>query len=285
MRILVTGANGQLGRALQRALASHKVTGLSHVDLDITDSEAVIRTVAEKRPDVVVNSAAWTDTAGCEKDPERARLANGEAPGFIAMACTEVGATLVHISSNEVFDGEKGIAYVEGDPVNPVNEYGRSKLLGEQMVAAKLAEHQIVRTSWLYGPGRVSFPEKIIERARAAGALRVVTDEIASPTWTVDLAGAIKQLIKHKEYGIFHLANDGSCSRHTWAHAIVEECGLDVPVEETEQAAFDLPFRKPVDSTLANTRAAALGVQLRPWREALADHLQETGALAEVSRT
>jgi dTDP-4-dehydrorhamnose reductase len=169
--------------------------------------------------------------------------------------------------------------------VNPVNEYGRSKLLGEQMVAAKLAEHQIVRTSWLYGPGRVSFPEKIIERARAAGALRVVTDEIASPTWTVDLAGAIKQLIKHKEYGIFHLANDGSCSRHTWAHAIVEECGLDVPVEETEQAAFDLPFRKPVDSTLANTRAAALGVQLRPWREALADHLQETGALAEVSRT
>jgi len=269
---------------MQRALDDEEAIPLSHVDLDITDEEAVTLVVNMNRPDVVINCAAWTDTAGCEKDPERARRANGEGPGFIASACAEVGATLVHISSNEVFDGDKGIAYLELDPVNPVNEYGRSKLLGEHTVAANLAEHQIVRTSWLYGPGRVSFPEKILERAKADGSLKVVTDEIATPTWTIDLAGAIGQLIKHKEYGIFHLANDGSCSRHEWAHAIVEECGLDVPVDETEQGALDMPFRKPVDSTLANTRAAELGIRMRPWREALADHLRETGAVPQGAR-
>lgn len=283
-RILITGAAGQLGRSLQRVLADSEVIALTHADLDITDREAVLATIGEARPETVINAAAWTDTAGCEKDPEQARNANGRAPSYIAEACGRIGASLVHISSNEVFDGEKGVAYTESDDPNPLNEYGRSKLLGEEAVATNLDRHQIVRTSWLYGPGRVSFPEKILERARADGRLRLVTDEIASPTSTEDLAEAIAALLTHDVYGVFHLVNEGECSRKTWAEETLRQCGLDVPIEETTQAEFNLPFRKPVLSTLANTRAAALGVRLRRWDEALAGHLQATGAAVQATR-
>jgi dTDP-4-dehydrorhamnose reductase len=278
MRILITGANGQLGRALVAALASHELTPLTHADLDIADRDAVRTSMTNVRPEVVLNPAAWTDTAGCERDPARARVVNGEAPGFIAEACLEIGAALVHISSNEVFDGEKGVPYYEDDAPNAVNEYGRSKLVGEQTVTAALPEHYIVRTSWLYGPGRVSFPEKVLDRARADGKLRGVTDETASPTWTVDLAAAIAQLIETRAYGVYHLVNEGGCSRKEWAEEIVRLAGLVVPVEAATQAEFGLPFRKPVLSTLANNRAAALGIRLRPWREALAQHMAAVNA-------
>ncbi len=281
MRILITGANGQLGRALQEALPGDVVLPLSHDQLDITDRGALGQAIAGARPDAVIHAAAWTDTAACERDPARAQLVNGAAAGYVAEACRVNGAVMVQISSNEVFDGEKGAPYNEDDPVNPINEYGRSKLAGERAVAAALPEHQVVRTSWLYGPGRVSFPEKILERARADGRLRLVTDEIASPTWTVDLAKAIGTLVRRREFGIFHLANAGECSRKQWAEEVIRLAGVAVPVEETTQAAFNLPYRKPVVSTLANNRAAALGVTMRPWREALAEHMRVTGALAE----
>jgi dTDP-4-dehydrorhamnose reductase len=278
MRILVTGANGQLGRALVRALDGHDVSPLDHTTLDITDHESVLSTVSELKPDAIVNAAAWTDTVGCESDPERARLANGFAPGYLAEGCRDAGAIIVHISSNEVFDGTKGEPYTEEDPVNPINQYGRSKLLGEEEVRANCDQHQVVRTSWLYGPGRISFPEKILDRAKADGRLTLVTDEIASPTWTVDLAEGVAKLLQTGATGTFHLANGGSCSRRDWAAEILRLRGLDVPITETTQAAFDLPFAKPVDSTLANVRAAALGVTMREWREALADHLNVTAA-------
>jgi len=280
MRILITGANGQLGRALQEAFSGDTVLPFGHGQLDITDPVAVQRAIAEAHPEAVIHSAAWTDTAGCERDPEQARLVNGNAAGYVAEACRVNGAVMVHISSNEVFDGEKHAPYNEDDTVNPINEYGRSKLAGEQAVAAALPEHQIVRTSWLYGPGRVSFPEKILERARTDGRLRLVTDEIASPTWTIDLAKAIAALVRKPEFGVFHLANDGECSRKQWAEEIIRLAGIAVPVEDATQAAFDLPYKKPVVSTLTNNRAAALGVTMRPWQEALADHMRVTGALA-----
>lgn len=256
----------------------------SHSQLDIADRAAVRTAVAEARPNVVIHPAAWTDTTGCERDPERARLVNGDAPGYVAEAAREVGAAMVYVSTNEVFDGEKGQPYAEMDATNAINEYGRSKALGEQTVARATPEHYIIRTSWLYGPGRVSFPEKILERARTDGKLRLVTDEIASPTWTTDLAQAIAALVRTREFGIFHLANDGECTRKEWGEEIIRLAGVDVPVEATTQAAFDLPFRKPVRSTLANEHAANLGIRLRPWREALVDHMRATGALAEAAK-
>jgi dTDP-4-dehydrorhamnose reductase len=205
---------------------------------------------------------------------------NGEGARHVAEACCETGAVMLHVSTNEVFDGEKGAPYEEQDVPNPVNEYGRSKLAGEQAVREALDEHFIVRTSWLYGPGRVSFPEKVLERARADGRLRLVTDETASPTWTHDLAEAIARLVRTEAFGTYHLVNGGQCSRAEWGREVIRLAGIDVPVEETTQAAFGLPFRKPVVSTLANTRAAALGIVLRPWAIALADHMRVTGALA-----
>jgi dTDP-4-dehydrorhamnose reductase len=199
---------------------------------------------------------------------------NGEGARNVAGACREISAALLYVSSNEVFDGEKGAPYGEDDEPNPINAYGRSKLAGEVAVRETLDQHYIVRTSWVYGPGRVSFPEKILSAAAEQQKMRVVTDEIASPTWTNDLAEAITLLMQMGASGVYHLAGEGECSRKEWAQEVLRLAGVDVPIEATTQAAFDLPFRKPVRSTLANNRASALGVTLRPWRDALADHMR-----------
>jgi dTDP-4-dehydrorhamnose reductase len=273
MRVLLTGANGQLGIALQASLRAHEVTALGHADLDISDAAALREAIASARAEIAIHCAAWTDTVGCERDPERAMLVNGEGARNVAEACREAGIAMVHVSTNEVFDGEKGYAYDEDDAPNPINAYGRSKLAGEIAVRETLDQHYIIRTSWVYGPGRVSFPEKILENA-ANGKVRVVTDEIASPTWTNDLAEGITSLMQTNEYGTYHLAGGGECSRYEWAEEVLHLAKVDVPIEKTTQAELNLPVRKPVRSTLANNRAAKLGVTLRPWREALADHMQ-----------
>lgn len=284
MRILITGASGQLGLALQTELLAHEVVALGHDDLDVTDATAVRPAIAEARSDVVIHSAAWTDTTACEGNPERAMRENAGGAANVAEACADNGSAMVYVSTNEVFDGEKGAPYGEDDAPHAINEYGRSKLAGEVAVRETLADAYIVRTSWVYGPGRVSFPEKIIENAHKNGALKLVTDEIASPTWTRDLAAAIAKLIETRAYGTYHLAGAGECSRKEWAEEIVRLAGIEVPVEATTQTAFNLPFRKPVRSTLANNAAAKLGITLRPWQEALRDHMQETGALATGAR-
>jgi len=273
MRILITGGNGQLGRALQAALAGDDVVALGHAELDITDAAAVRRALAEARPEAVVHAAAWTDTAGCERDPERALLVNGRGAGIVAEACREAGVAMVYVSSNEVFDGEKGSPYDEDDAPSAVNAYAASKLEGERQVAAALEARYIVRTSWLYGPGRVSFPEKILQAARRDGVLRAVTDEIASPTWTLDLAGAIARLLRTGAYGVYHFTNAGWCSRLEWAAEILRLAGMpDVGIEPATMAEFELPYRKPRFTALANNNGARLGITLRPWQEALGDH-------------
>ncbi len=274
MRILVTGGEGQLGVALRRALSAHEVRAPGHGELDVTSAGAVSGAIGSFRPQVVIHAAAWTDTAGCERDPERALRVNGEGTGNVARACAAAGVPIVYVSSNEVFDGEKGAPYDEDDATRAINEYGRSKLAGEIAVRESGSSFYIVRTSWLYGPGRVSFPEKIIERAQTDGALRGVTDETASPTWTNDLAAAIARLIESGRFGVYHLAGEGSCSRKEWAEEVLRQAGIDAVVEPVRQADFGLPYRKPADSTLANHRAAALGITLRPWRDALADHMR-----------
>jgi dTDP-4-dehydrorhamnose reductase len=285
MKIVITGANGQLGRALQDALASHDIVPLDHAALDITDREAVRAAIVAANPHVVLHPAAWTNTTGCEDDPDRAMLVNAEGARNVAEAARESGASMLHVSTNEVFDGAKTTPYNEEDATNAINGYGRSKLAGEQAVRDTLPQHYIVRTSWLYGPGRDSFPEKILHAARDQKKLRVVTDEIASPTLTLDLAQAIAKLIETKAYGTYHLANAGECSRKEWAEEVLRLTGIEVPVEATTQADFASPVRKPVYSTLANNNAAKLGITLRPWQEALADYIgtevaQQSRALA-----
>jgi dTDP-4-dehydrorhamnose reductase len=276
-RIIITGGRGQLGRALQGALAPHQVSSLDLPETDVTDREAVRRALDELGPDLVIHAAAWTDTARCESDPERALLVNGEGSRNVAEACARTGAALLYVSTNEVFDGETSEPYREGDAPNPINVYGRSKLEGELRVQSATERYYIVRTSWLYGPGRVSFPEKILRAAAKAGSLKGVTDEIASPTSTGDLASAIAALVREAPFGTYHLTNRGYCSRLEWIEEIVRLADLqDIEVEPASQREFGAPYRKPVFSALANVNAAALGIELRPWQEGLREHLQRS---------
>src|SRR5438132_7764037 len=276
MRILITGGQGQLGRHLQTTIEGDDVTATGHADLDVTDRQRVQDAIKHRRPDIVIHAAAWTDTVGCEDNPTRAMRDNGEAPGLVAEACQENRAIMLYISSNEVFDGKKRAPYVEDDAPNPINSYARSKLEGERRVQSALERSCIVRTSWLYGPGRISFPEKILTAAREQGSIRLVTDEVASPTWTLDLAKAIAGLVRQAALGLFHLTNAGSCSRKEWAEEILRLAGENVPVQPATQAEFGARVRKPQFSALNNVNAQRLGITMRPWQEALAEHLNET---------
>ncbi len=274
MRVLITGGKGQLGLALATALSADEVSAPGHDEFDVTDRTAVADGIKEFRPNAVIHAAAWTDTGGCERDPEHAIAINGTGAGIVAETCASVGATMFYISSNEVFDGEAQEPYTEDADTHAINVYGQSKLEGERAVSAATERHCLIRTSWLYGAGRVSFPEKVLNGAREHGKLRMVTDEVASPTYTVDLAQAIARLVRTDAVGVFHLTNTGGCSRLEWALAILEIAGMaNVSVEAVTQADFAAPYRKAVYSTLANTRAAALGITMRPWREALEEHL------------
>jgi dTDP-4-dehydrorhamnose reductase len=277
MRVLITGAGGQLGRDLQRALAGHELRPCSHAELDIADATAVDSAIASFRPQVVVHAAALTDTGRCEREPEAAHEINATGAQRVAAACARHGAAMVYVSTNEVFDGEKPLPYLESDQATPINHYGRSKLAGERAVQAALAEHYIVRTAWLYGHGGNHFVAKML-RAAGEGKLTVVTDEIATPTWTHDLAAAIATLIETGRYGTYHFTNSGQASRFEWVQEILRLAGkTDVSLRpgNTYQFRAALPAdaivpEKPPFSVLANAAGGALGIVLRPWREALA---------------
>jgi dTDP-4-dehydrorhamnose reductase len=225
MRILVTGSKGQLGRELTRVLAGHEVVGTDLPELDIRNAAAAMRLVREIRPEVVIHAAALTDTRRCEDDPELAHQVNALGTANVALACRETGAALVYVSTNEVFDGQKGEPYLESDEPNPVNAYGRSKLAGEEQVRSLLDGYWVVRTAWLYGEGAGNFPSKILAAAAERGELSVVTDEIATPTWARDLAAAIASLVGHALYGIYHFTNSGECSRYEWAREVYGRMG------------------------------------------------------------
>jgi dTDP-4-dehydrorhamnose reductase len=271
MRILITGARGQLGRELQVAFASQTVLATDEPELDVTDAAAVGRMVDGFRPELIIHAAAFTDTRGCEADPGLAMRVNGDGTRNVTLACRRAGAALLYVSTNEVFDGAKGEPYLEADEPRAINAYGSSKLLGEQHARSLLRRAYIVRTSWLYGGGR-DFPAKVLQAK--SGQLPMVTDEVSSPTWARDLAQAIARLVElDAPAGIYHLTNSGGCSRYEWAEQVLALAGRqDVVLRPITQAQFDAPYRKPALSELANTAAATLGVVLRPWTEALADY-------------
>ena len=204
MRLMITGAGGQLGCELQRALRQHELRSLSRSDLDITDSAAVANAVGGFRPKVVVHAAALTDTMRCEREPDFAMQVNALGAEHVARACAAAGASIVYVSTNEVFDGAKREPYRESDEPRPINEYGRSKLEGERRVQQALAAHYIVRTAWVYGKGGDNFVSKVL-RWSESGKLTGVTDEVATPTWARDLADAIARLIETQRWGVYHL--------------------------------------------------------------------------------
>jgi dTDP-4-dehydrorhamnose reductase len=276
--MLITGANGQLGRSLVRGLASHEVVALGRADLDVSDATAVRAAIEMRRPDVVVHAAALTDTARCEREPALARAVNIAGTEYVARSAARAGARLIAISTNEVFDGWATEPYAEDAEAHAVNAYGASKLDGEWLAVATCPDTLIVRTSWLYGDGGNNFVEKVRTAAREGRPLRFVTDEVASPTYAGDLADAIRALIEGAAPAdIYHLVNEGEASRYDWACEVLRLSGMAgasveaVSSGDLRAAGYDGP-RKPPYSVLANTRARALGITLRPWRDALATY-------------
>ncbi len=276
MRILITGADGQLGRALQRTLSAHAPAGIDLPDVDITQRWAMTEAVAAARPELVIHCAAYTDVDGCARDPRLAHRVNTLGTHNVALACQTADIPLLHISTNEVFSGDDPAGYEEWRPLSPRNAYGRSKAAAEVHVAALLRRYYIVRTAWLFAPGGRNFIHAILRRARQTGAIRVVTDEIGNPTYVADLAEAIGRLIETEQYGVYHFTNSGACSRWAFANEIVRLAGLpDVVNTPILSSAFSRPSSPPPFGALHNHNGAAIGITLRPWAEALADYLRQ----------
>jgi dTDP-4-dehydrorhamnose reductase len=275
MRVFITGCKGQLGRALNAALTeTHTLAGCDLPALDITEREAIHAAIADFAPDVVIHAAAWTDVNGCARNPDKAYRVNAVGTQNVTLACAEIDAALVYVSTNEVFAGQAEAPYREWDPPHPINPYGRSKAGGEWFTRHLLTRFYIVRTAWLYAPGGANFPHRIIELADELGELRVVTDEVGNPTFAPDLAQALGRLIETEAYGVYHLTNGGHCSRYDFAREILRISGrADVPVEPITLDDFERDSTPPRFAPLANTTAAALGIRPRPWEEALAAFL------------
>jgi len=260
--ILILGASGMLGRDLAAVFPGARLCG--HKDLDITD-EAVVRAyILDAKPDLVINAAAYTDVDGCENDAEAAFAVNGDAPGYIAAACRAVGARLVHYSTDYVFDGSK-TEYVESDAPNPINVYGASKLRGEQNIARSMDNYRIIRTSWLFGRHGKNFVETIRHLSQTNETVRVVTDQVGKPTYTVDLARKTAEIADCPP-GVYHVTNDGVCSWYEFARAFAPN------VVPCTSAGFPRKAKRPAYSVLMNTKTSPM----RPWKEALDDYLRPT---------
>ncbi|MGD0115984.1 MAG: dTDP-4-dehydrorhamnose reductase [Dehalococcoidia bacterium] len=287
MRIFVTGNRGQLGRQLMLAFPNDEIDGADLPELDITDEGLTRRAIETARPGVVIHAAALTDTRLCEDDPDLALRVNGLGTRNVALACRDAGAALVYVSTNEVFDGTKREPYFESDAPNPINAYGRSKLAGEEQAQAIVERLYIVRTSWLWGGGERDFPSRVLAAASEKPELTMVTDEIATPTYARDLAAAIARLVATGVYGIYHFTNAGECSRFDWAREVLRLAGRsEVALKPTTLAEYNPYPPKPPYTVLRNDavedsprrargspgRGARLGITLRPWQTALAEH-------------
>lgn len=270
MRIVITGHKGQLGTALQQALANEELIGLDLPEHDITNPASIVDSVVELEPDLVIHAAAMTNVDGCERDPELAFRVNALGTQNIALACGRCSATMVYISTNDIFDGRLGRPYYEWDTPTPQSIYAQSKAAAEFYVRTLLQRFYIVRTAWLYARSGSNFVSKIIVAADKYGQLRVVTDEVSAPTYAPDLAGALAQLIHTGHYGIFHFTNSGTCSRYDWACKILEFSGRGhVPVEPINGDQWRRAAPPPLYAPILNFTGAALGIVLRPWQEAL----------------
>lgn len=287
---LIVGAGGMLGSATQRVLTERGAPfrALTENDLDITDETSVFDAVGEfahefaegagrYRP-VVLNAAAYTNVERAEDEPDLAFAVNADGPRILVAACLQHDCRFVHVSTDFVFDGRKKTAYSEIDKPNPLSVYGASKLEGERRVAARSRDALVVRTAWVFGSNGVNFVVKILSAARDRGSVAVVTDEVGSPTYTLDLAAGIVSLERTAASGLFHLAGAGHCSRHELALEALRVAGLeDVPVEATVASAYPAKAVRPKNSMLDCGKAAALGVRMPEWRDGLERFIAETG--------
>ncbi len=281
MRILLIGANGQLGSDLVRVLAGEGLVPLTHRDIEICDAGGTRMVITRHQPQIVINTAAYHRVDECETNVEKSFQVNTFGVRNLALACREVGAALVHISTDYVFDGRKVAPYVETDLPNPINVYGASKLAGEHFVRYLLDKYFIVRTSGLYGVAGSSgkggnFVESRLKQARDGKTIRMVNDQVLSPTYTLDLAHQIHRLIQTEHYGLYHITNAGSCSWYDFTAEILKLSGLETGLIPQSTDRSGAAAQRPAYSVLENAALARLGLdEMRPWTEALAAYLRE----------
>jgi dTDP-4-dehydrorhamnose reductase len=275
MKIVITGAGGMLGQDVVRAAraGNHEVVPLARDELDIRRAFMVRRALERERPQAVINCAAWTDVDGAESSEDAATQVNGEAAGALAAAAAEIGAAIVHPSTDYVFPGTGRRPYVESDPVRPVNAYGRSKLAGEHAVAAANPHHFVVRSSWLFGAGGRNFVETMLGLANSGGPVLVVRDQVGCPTYTGHLAEALVRLVDGESYGLHHIAGGGECSWFEFANEIFEQAGVETRAMSCSSDEFPRPAERPAYSVLRTERD--YGFELPHWREGLASYMAE----------
>lgn len=277
MRVLITGAGGQLGRELVQVYADEEVLGLSSAELDVTRAEQARRVIADWRPDLVIHAAAYTNVDGCEADPDRAFRVNALGARNVALGCQAAGAAVVYVSTDYVFDGRRaGPPYTEYDRPNPLSVYGRSKLAGEEYVRDLLDRFYIVRTSWLHGLHGRNFLRTILTNARQGKDLAVVDDQTGSPTFAADLGWAIRRLAETGQYGLYHVTNGGACSWYELAGqalAVAAERFPEIsraPLRPLSTEELGRPAPRPAYSVLRNYNLELAGLPLlRPYEEAL----------------
>jgi len=281
MRILITGGRGQLAADLTGVFAGEDVVAVGRDRLDITVPEQVRQALDTWGPRVVINTAAFHNVDRCEDEPEQSFAVNAAAPQRLAAACRETGALFVHISTDYVFDGWKGEPYTETDPVHPLSVYGASKAAGEMAVRSTTDRHLIVRTTGLYGPGgkgtaRGNFVETMLRLAAVGTSPTVVSDQVLTPSYTVDVANAIKQLIEDDATGTFHVTNAGQCSWYDFACEIFRLAKSPIDVAPTTQAERPTPARRPSYSVLAHTAMYDAGLPpMHSWHEALRSYMTQ----------
>ena len=274
MKILITGSNGMLGHDLCEVFDSHELILTTSKTLDITDQSHVMDFICDIKPDIVINSAAYTDVDGCEENKDLAYSVNGDGVKNLALACREIDACLVHISTDYVFDGSATEPIAEDGQIGPISVYGKSKLRGEEAIQEILDKYFIVRTAWLYGINGKNFPKTMLELAENHSEITVVYDEVGTPTYTPDLAYGISELIETDYYGIYHLTNSGKCSWCEFSRYIFEIAEKDVNVVPVTAAEFARPAPRPSYSVLENKNWVEHGFKpLRDYKEAIQEYI------------
>lgn len=279
MRILVTGAKGQLGREISKQGQEHELVLTDADTLDITDSRAVKECFCQTKPQAVIHCAAYTQVDAAEADADGAFRVNVVGAQNIAAGCLETGARMVYVSTDYVFDGTKQQPYREFDAVNPQSVYGMTKWQGEQVVRQILGRHYILRTAWLYGDVN-NFVRTMLQLAEQNSTLRVVHDQVGTPTSTVDLAATIFSLIVSDAYGTYHATCQGQCSWYEFACEIFKKAGKTVAVLPVTTAEFPRPARRPAHSVLDNYMLRmTVGDSMRPWQDALNQYMQRVNGI------
>ncbi|WP_458405384.1 dTDP-4-dehydrorhamnose reductase [Methanobrevibacter sp.] len=276
MKILIAGSNGMLGHDLIEVLKdNHELILTTSKTLDITNEKQVMDFICDVKPDLVINSAAYTDVDGCESNQELAYNVNGEGVKNLSLACREVDCPLVHISTDYIFNGKNTRPWVEDDEIGPISIYGKSKLKGEEYIQEILDKFFIVRTAWLYGINGKNFPKTMLELAENHSQITVVYDEVGTPTYTPDLAYGISKLIETDYYGIYHLTNSGSCSWCEFAKYIFEIADVDVEVIPVTASEFARPAPRPSYSVLENKKWIENGFEpLRNYKDAIKEYIE-----------